>query len=109
MGSELCIRDSFYPDVEKWNLVDPTHENEEFYNRYLHMLIELTEEPTSYVQATPDSAVIHLNVEELKKWNIKYLVVNKNAGYENLLNRNGITAQIRFSDSSDDEILQLIY
>lgn len=100
---------NFYPDVEKWNLVDPTHENEEFYNRYLHMLIELTEEPTSYVQATPDSAVIHLNVEELKKWNIKYLVVNKNAGYENLLNRNGITAQIRFSDSSDDEILQLIY
>lgn len=108
-GIKVLNAVNFYPDVEKWDLIDPTHENEEFYNRYLHMLIELTEEPTSYVQATPDSAVIHLNVEELKKWNIKYLVVNKNAGYENLLNRNGITAQIRFSDSSDDEILQLIY
>lgn len=108
-GIKVLNAVNFYPDVKKWELVDPTHENEEFYNRYLHMLIELTEEPTSYDLTHPDSAVIHLNIEDIKKWNIKYLVVNKNAMYENLLNRNGITVQILFSDSSDDEILQLIY
>lgn len=108
-GIKVLNAVNFYPDVKKWELVDPTHENEEYYNRYLHMVVELTEEPTSYDLTHPDSAVIHLNIEDIKKWNIKYLVVNKNAGYENLLNRNGITAQILFSDSSDDEILQLIY
>lgn len=74
------------------------------------MLIVLTGDPTSYVQSTPDSIVLNLNVEDLKKWNVKYLVSNPQASVEELLNTNGIsTRKLYTDDASNEEIIELIY
>ena len=109
-GVKVLNAVNFYPDMEKWELIDPSQENEDFYNRYLHMLIVLTGDPTSYVQSTPDSIVLNLNVEDLKKWNVKYLVSNPQASVEELLNTNGIsTRKLYTDDASNEEIIELIY
>lgn len=73
-GAKCLNAVNFYPDYGKWKAVDPKLKNDEFYNRYIHMAIALTDDKTSYQLSAPDSIVVNMNVNDLKKWNVKYLL-----------------------------------
>lgn len=101
---------NFYPDEMKWNLIDPEHEQEDFYNRYLHMLIELTSDPTSFYLISKDACQIHLNIEDLKKWDIHYLTTNIGSETKTVLQNYGIQYSVLYTDqASNEEIIKLDY
>ena len=73
-GAKCLNAVNFYPDYGKWKAIDPKLKNDEFYNRYIHMVVALTNDKTSYQLSAPDSIVVNMNVNDLKKWNVKYLL-----------------------------------
>ncbi|WP_276931678.1 DUF7657 domain-containing protein [Dubosiella newyorkensis] len=101
---------NFYPDYGKWDLIDPEHIQEDYYNRYLHMLIELTSDPTSFSLNSPDAATIYLNPQDLKKWQVHFLTANINSNTKELLDQYGIRYDILYIDqASNEEILKIDY
>ena len=73
-GAKCLNAVNFYPDYGKWKAIDPKLKNDEFYNRYIHMAVALTNDKTSYQLSAPDSIVVNMNVNDLKKWDVKYLL-----------------------------------
>lgn len=79
MGNFLAaqgVRDldgtNFYPDMKKWSLLDPQGKEASVYNRYAHIQVQLTQDKTSMRNPAPDSIQVTMNVDDLKKWNVKY-------------------------------------
>ncbi len=66
-----------YPDLETWKQVDPEGQYEEIYNRYAHIQVKLTEEDTSFTLLQPDNFQVNLNVRELSKFNISYILTDR--------------------------------
>lgn len=101
---------NFYPDMMKWDMIDPEHEQEDFYNRYLHMRIELTQESTSFSLVHPDAGIIYLNPDDLKKWGVHYLTTNIGSETEMVLQNSEIQYSVLYTDqASNEEILKLDY
>lgn len=74
-GAKMLNAVNFYPDFEKWKLVDEDGEYKDIYNRYAHISVALTDKDTEYaVGATPDLITIKLNCKDVLKWPVKYLV-----------------------------------
>lgn len=73
-GAKCLNAVNFYPDYGKWKAIDPELKNDDYYNRYIHMIIDLTDKKTSYELTTPDCIKINLNTNAIKKWNVKYLL-----------------------------------
>lgn len=73
-GAKCLNAVNFYPDYGKWKLIDPELKNDYFYNRYIHMLVNLTNDETKYTLVTPDCIQIDLNVRDLQKWDVTYLL-----------------------------------
>lgn len=76
-GARVANATNFYPDYEKWQLIDPKRKNDENYNRYANMTIDLTKEKTDFSLIAPDNMRLHLNYQDLKKLNIKYIFTIK--------------------------------
>lgn len=76
-GAKCINAVNFYPDYGKWDKIED-REHDEIYNRYAHMNISLTEDKTSYNLVNPDNIQINLNVEDLKSWEVKYVLSRKN-------------------------------
>ena len=79
----MCIRDrfngtQFYPDMKKGNKIDKNGDNEFYYNRYAHVRVNLTNEENSYNLDNLDAITINMNLNELDKFNIRYIVTKKN-------------------------------
>lgn len=74
VGAKCLNAVNFYPDYGKWKLIDPELKNDYFYNRYIHMLVNLTNEETKYTLVTPDCIQIDLSVSDLQKWDVTYLL-----------------------------------
>ncbi|NHN34275.1 hypothetical protein G9U52_31210 [Paenibacillus sp. S3N08] len=64
----------YYPDFKSWNILDPSQEFKEVYNRFAHIKILLTDEKTSFKLIQPDLFQVHLNVMDLKKVGIDYVL-----------------------------------
>lgn len=73
-GIQVINATNFYPDTEKWELIDPTGDYDDYYNRYIHLVLTLTNEPTAYSQPTADRLDLALDAQDLKKWNVRRLV-----------------------------------
>ena len=67
--------DNFYPDNGKWNILDPSGEFDDVYNRYAHINVSLVKKSESFNAsiAYPDSIQISLNINDLKKLGVKYI------------------------------------
>jgi len=76
-GARVANATNFYPDYGKWKLIDPKKKNDESYNRYANMTVNLTKEKTEFSIITPDLLKVHLNYQDLKKLNIKYIFTIK--------------------------------
>ena len=64
-----------YPVLSRLKELDPTGEYSEIYNRYAHVSINLvTNEKTNFVLNTTDFYTININVKDLSKIGVKYIV-----------------------------------
>lgn len=86
-GARVANATNFYPDYGKWNLIDPDLKNDESYNRYANMTVDLTKNKTEYSLITEDHLHISLNYLDLKKLKIKYIFTLKDLE-EDLKNEN---------------------
>ena len=74
-GLKVVNAVNFYPDLTKWELIDPKGKHDYEYNRYLHFLITLSKKnKTTYHLIQNDLLEINISINDLKKWNVKYLV-----------------------------------
>lgn len=90
-GAKVVNAVNFYPDMKKWELLDPDGLYDEVYNRYAHIEMHLTTDENSFKISTPDSIEIAVSYDELKKLDVKYIIANekinmnlKNISFENL-------------------------
>ncbi|MBO7657032.1 hypothetical protein J6S55_00045 [Candidatus Saccharibacteria bacterium] len=86
-GARMLNAVNFYPDFEKWELIDEKGENKEVYNRYAHINIALTDGKTEFILGTaaPDYFNLKLNCNDALKWPVKYVV---SAGELKVCNKN---------------------
>lgn len=67
-----------YPDLERWNVLDPDKEQEEIYNRYAHIDVEITDDNTNFQAGSmADSFKILLNKNDLGKLDVSYILTNR--------------------------------
>ena len=76
-GYKVLNAVNYYPDFDKWNLLDPEGNYKTYYNRYLHEVIDIVEEETSYSLITPDSISVHLNLLDIEKLPVDYVLTYK--------------------------------
>ena len=77
-GAKTFGGTQFYPDEEKWSKIDPKGENEFYYNRYAHVKINLSNEETSYILDNLDAITINMNLDDMSKIDVKYIVTTRN-------------------------------
>ena len=76
-----------YPDINKWQKLDPNKNYYETYNRYAHILVDIHDINETYFELKyGDVFVLHLNVYDLQKLNVSYIATSKNL--EKLSNNN---------------------
>ena len=72
-----------YPALERWKKLDPEGKNFKIYNRYAHIAIKLQDKPTEFEFIALDQFRIKLNVSDLPKLNVGY-ILSSNGGLQNL-------------------------
>lgn len=95
---------NFYPDLEKWHAIDSQGEYSDIYNRYAHILVNLTPDPTNLKLLYPDAFQLNLNVNSLQTLGVDFIVCGKPEA--DLLNSSGIDAKEMFFD---EHLNQSIY
>jgi hypothetical protein len=65
---------NYYPDMQKWKLLDPNGKYKDIYNRYAHIVFNLTKDATTFSTPSPDCLTVNLNVNDLKKLKVTYLL-----------------------------------
>lgn len=90
-GAKVLNATNFYPDREKWALLDPENRFEDQTNRYANESAELTEKETSVELVSPDHLRLRLNPESLKELKIRYLFTP--VDYSDLLAEYGISSE----------------
>lgn len=67
-----------YPNNELWQLIDPSGENKDIYNRYAHITINLKDEgPAEFTLKYADAFTVTLTIADLKKLGVNYLFTAK--------------------------------
>ena len=72
-GAKVLDAANFYPDVDKWAILDPAGQYGEFTNRYANEYAELTEGENTVELLGGDYIKILLNPTSLKELRINYL------------------------------------
>ena len=64
-----------YPDLDKWHKLDSEKEYEEIYNRYAHIIVNLSDEEKEekFELPNPDVFAVNMNLDDLDTLNIKYI------------------------------------
>ena len=75
-GAKCLNAVNFYPDYDKWDRIDEDRENSDFYNRYIHIQLELTDNNSSYELIKPDHLLVNININNIKAWNVKYILTS---------------------------------
>lgn len=66
-----------YMDSEKWKIFDETGSQEEIYNRYAQEELHLSQDETSLELVSADLIKITLNIRDLKKTGLDYVMTNR--------------------------------
>ncbi len=75
VGAPTINSTNVYPDLERWELLDPTGASEDIYNRYAHIHVDLqTQEPTSFALLSTDTVELSLNPDDLDTLQVKYIL-----------------------------------
>lgn len=68
---------NYYPNLKLWKKLDPSNKYEKVYNRYSHVKIKLTNKKTSFELLTTDSYIINLNVNDIEKLDVDYIMTTE--------------------------------
>ena len=90
-GAKVLDATNFYPDTEKWLILDPENRYAEMTNRYANEDAVLTEGETSVELKWADNIKLNVNPESLKALDIRYLFTT--ADHTELLARYGIACE----------------
>lgn len=75
VGGASCINSvNTYPVLERWGELDPSGQYEGIYNRYAHIMVELTESETTFELIQGDYFKVNLNVRDLAKLDVSYVL-----------------------------------
>ncbi|HEY5524117.1 MAG TPA: hypothetical protein VIK26_02150, partial [Clostridium sp.] len=66
-----------YPDLNMWSSLDAKDEYENTYNRFAHIIVEITENKNSFELVQADVFKVYININELDKTGIKYFMSGK--------------------------------
>lgn len=72
-GAPTYNSTNYIPNMELWKKFDPDGVNEEIYNRYAHIVISLTTEPTTMELVQGDMFRVNLCYLDLDKFDVDYL------------------------------------
>lgn len=75
-GASVINTTNYVPNFDFWEKIDKAKEYEDIYNRYAHLTIKLTESHTTVDLIQADWVELNLNVNDLKKCDIEYVVTN---------------------------------
>lgn len=73
----VCLNSlNFPPNIELWEKIDKDKEYGDVYNRYAHIMVELSEEKNKekFELIQPDVFKVKVSMEDLKNLNVSYLV-----------------------------------
>ena len=73
-GARTYNSTNYVPNIDFWKILDPSGAQDEVYNRYAHICIELTEKPTSMELAAKDYIRLSLSYDDLNKLNVDYIL-----------------------------------
>ncbi len=77
-----------YPDMEKWHLLDTKETQEEVYNRYAHINVNLVEEENrqeKFKLIQPDLFEVNLTKKDLETLEVKYIfTIHELEGFEKI-------------------------
>lgn len=90
-GAKVLDALNFYPDTEKWFILDPENKYVDITNRYAKISAVLTEDETSVELKATENIRLNINPESLKALNIRYLLTT--ADHTELLSRYGISCE----------------
>lgn len=96
-----------YPDYSKWLLIDPTKKYSNIYNRSAHITFQIVESKTNFQLITDSVFRVNININDIKKLNIKYIVSSKNLEQYN--NSNETFKAIFPRDNKNYTIYEVIY
>ncbi|MEO2207447.1 hypothetical protein ABGV42_27455 [Paenibacillus pabuli] len=77
LGAKTFNSVHFLPDLNEWKKMDVNGEYMDVYNRYAHVKVSFTNEPTSFQLMSPDSFNIELNIHDLDKTGVQYILSPK--------------------------------
>lgn len=74
VGASTINTTNTYPNMELWGKMDEKGKYEEFYNRYAHIQVELTDsEENEFRLIAPDSIAVTMSMDDLKEAEIDYI------------------------------------
>jgi hypothetical protein len=66
-----------YPDYKKWSAIDPDKKYSKIYNRSAHITFSIVQAKTNFQLVTDSVFNVNINVNDIKKLNVKYIVSSK--------------------------------
>lgn len=90
---------NYYPDFEKWEAIDPDGKNETEYNRYAHIVVDLTDSPTAYSNESPNQLNVELNAGDLEKMGVRYVLAREDGKDAEIMEDCGVRFRELYSGS----------
>ncbi len=86
VGGPTINSTNVYPDLQRWEKLDPSKKYKEIYNRYAHISFVLQNETESWFELNfLDHFTVHLNVNDLKLIEVSYILTDKELSiYDNM-------------------------
>lgn len=73
-GARVINSTNYFPNFDLWDQLDEDRSQEFIYNRYAHITVNLVNEQTNMDIRHADHIDLHLNINDLEKTEVKYLV-----------------------------------
>ena len=64
---------NYIPNYALWKILDPQGKYNESYNRYAHMIIKLSADPTTVTLDSADMITLHLSYQDMDDISVKYV------------------------------------
>lgn len=96
-----------YPDYAKWSLIDPSGKYSYIYNRSAHITFQIVNNNTNFTAIGKNAFRVNINVNDIKKFNVKYILSNKNLEQ---YNNENVTFKARFArDNRNYTVYEVSY
>lgn len=77
VGAKTINTTNTYPNMNLWKQIDPYETYKDIYNRYANIMIDITNDDTSFELNAPDNIQVNINANDLNKLNVSYILCNK--------------------------------